>query len=301
MTLAHIIDRVLKRFGRDTKEIRARLVEDLNFWIDQTVRRWDLWLADVDPSPSVISNFPISSESALEGLTREKGRWLSRGWLVTSNGTYLYPVAAPAISVHDNDTVRHAGWNFVEVSRINYVQRVHLDGTPGKELEVLPPPAFYRRTGYQNKGEPSAVTFGTEHGVSHLVFSPLPDNSYLYAVGFRLARLPRLNRMDSVNSMTLAYPEAVITAGLMTLATYFNEVQEKAIYAAELYGAAYVTGDSSDGAVPGGMVGAMIADTRKRRLTRDSQAKSYLSAGRALNRGGIYRRRRGPFGYYQQP
>lgn len=305
-TLAFVIHRVLSRYGRNTRKIRANLVGDLEMWIERTCRRWPLWFMEAVPDTVVLNGFPYT-EAAFEAVDGENG-WVAPGWLKTSDkgqATYslwwprFLPPHLGGVELVPYEKSQAQYWEPVEAKAIDYVKEINLDGTLARDIEVIGSfDEMMSRPKYGSDGTPRRAAWQTRNGVTSLTFDCKPDRQYLYQVQFRLARWPgALNRPDSCHPMMWYYPEVVIKAGQYIFANdYWHEKEEAMKHGMDLYGNAYVqSGDSA--LTPGGMLGEIIAESKNRGQQRQPQVGVYTSSRAAIGRGGPVQGR-SPKGYY---
>lgn len=298
-TAAYLVDRIETVYGRMTSKIKARLLGDVNAWVDWACRRWGFWFLRVEVGISALAQFPISDTST---LTMKLGRWWDRGWLATSSGVNSYFFAYPTQTITDpaetNALATTQRWKYAEIGRMLYCKKYSNTGSLEKDLEVLTPEQFVMAAKYDSAAEPTHVTWQTQNSISSIIFTPEPNAVYLYNFGVQLASLEPLTRNDSTHAMLEYYPQTVITAGLVLAAKYFGETRELATYQAELYGAQYAQIMDAN-LTPGGLIGGMVADTRTRMLGQNQTMRSYASSRRAVGRGS-YRRRTYLGGYYYE-
>lgn len=318
VTLAYIMDRIESEYGRMTPKIKARLTSDINGWIALACKRWPFWFLESEPGLVPMSLFPVSDVTT---LTRVYGYWWDKGWLVTDPGVYAYTIAYPfqpgIIGIPEADishptataqtqqqnvrtdlfeAYQQDGWSAVDIQQLLYVKKFRLTGTIDQDLDIFPYSDFTRRSKLDASGEPICCTFNTINGISQLIFNCVPDNNYIYQVGFRLGSLPPLDRPDATNLFAINYPEVLITVGIIKAAKYFGEKTEVAAYTVDLYGESYAKERNPD-MTPGGMIGDILAEGRKRHTPRDRVLKVYTSSRKALAKRGS-RRKWIPGGYY---
>lgn len=297
ITLAYVVDRVTERYGRPKVKVKARLVGDLNAWIDRMCRRFNFWFLHQDPGMYVFSQFPMASATPpstnFANLTPVLGQWVDKGWLLLVPGQAAYPFAYPINECWDATqavpTV-NTGWVYGEIQKISNVKQFGYSGDFLRDIAVCSYADMLTHQSYAKPAVPLAVTFQTVNGQSILHFSPTPDQAYLYCIRTKLATMPPLGRADSTNAFLTYYPEAVICAGLLQQAEYFHEPQEMQQYAAKLYGAEYSQLMDPCKATPGGLIGEIIADTRSRNKSEASTMRVYGSTARALGRDNGQRR-----------
>lgn len=300
VTLAYVVDRVVEKYGRSKASTKARLVGDLNEWINRACRRFNFWFLQRDPGLSVVSQFPLT---AFSDLTAQKGGWVDTGWLRTTASTPGYLYAYPTIQGFDssdnsNPDMIPTRWAWGEISSILAVREYDIKGAFLRSLPVMAYDEFATFMTWERTARPERVTFQSHNGVSTVHFAPTPDTAYLYQVVVRNATLTPLDRPDSTNEFLVYYPDVILAAGMLITAQYFHEAQEIAYWEKVLYGAEY--GQLQDGGKvsPGGLIGDVIADTRRRHSNPNQEMAVYTSSGRALGRDNTLRRTRGPYGYY---
>lgn len=303
VTLAYVLDRINERYGRQKASVKARLVGDLNEWIARACRRFSFWFLNQDPGLDIVDQFPLASTD-LSTLTPIKGRWVDKGWLVTQANTPSYAYAYPTVeavdpTASDSQPLDPKAWTWGELTHLLYVKEFDSTGSFLRDLPILPYSEFMTFTKWDKPTRPDRVTFQTGNGVSVLHFAPTPDQAYLYQVRARLANLLPLDRADSTNAMLMTYPEVVITAGLLIAAEYFHEAQEIQFYSMKLYGGEYAQVMDPTKVTPGGLLGEVIADSRRRSKSEADQLRVYASSNRALGRDNGRIRSRYPFhGFY---
>ena len=282
-TLSYVIDRIENVYGRMTARIRGRLVTDLNNWMCRACRRWNFWFLDVTPGNFIPAQFPIQDLSTIQLPAQTGNFWVDRGWLVTQPGEFSYPFAVPEISPKmfaSGQQPYGLRWTLAEAGRVFSVKVFNQTGTQKRYVEILPPEEYLGKMRYDTKGEPQQCTYSTEGGLSALQLNPCPDKQYLLSVYWRLAEPEIITRPDQTNIFLSYYPETVVTAGLVLASRYFGEQKELQMYLMELFGAEYAQKRGSE-QTPGGLIGDMISDTRKRMQPRSKSLKVYTSARRA--------------------
>jgi hypothetical protein len=283
ITLAFVLDRIVQIYGRTTPDIEARLTADLNMWMSQACRRWNFWFLDVNPGLYLPTLFPIDpttlSSTATDPLTNT---WVDRGWLLTQANQFVYEFVTPRV-VNLNTIPSDDSWEYTELGRLFSVKLFNPSGTQKREITVMNNCDIVSNMRYDSVGEPYRCSWETDNGISRLFFTPNPDQSYLVQIYYRLAEVPPLTDQNSTNAFLQNYPQAVITAGLIIASRYFGETKELSTYQMELFGADYAQKRGSD-ATPGGLVGEIISDTRKRMQPRNKTLGVYTSAKQALSK-----------------
>ena len=303
ITLATIIDRITEEYGRMTPKVKARLTSEINAWVDQACRKWNFWFLECEPGLSTIKIFPLDPTLSINTqVTFVQGPWIDRGWLCSTAGTVAYPFWYPTQPYWDSTSdppvtsTYMRGWMPVEISRLLYVKGFNARGTPRKDLEIFPYQDFMTRARFDAQGEPDYCTFVTENGLSSLLFNSIPDQSYLYQIGFKLASLPPLERPDSTNLFAQYYPNVLVCVGIIKAARYFGEKTEVQSYLVDLFGESYAKERNPD-QTPGGMIGDILSEGRQRHTGRSKTLKVYTSSRSALYRQGSQRKFI-PGGYY---
>lgn len=300
ITLSYVIDRINERYGRQKASVKARLTGDLNEWISRACRRFNFWFLHQDPGMSVIEQFPLAN-SDFSDLTKQKGNWVDKGWLLAEADMPYYTFAYPTQETINpgTGTITPKAWAWGEITHLLYVKEFDSEGSFLRDLPILPYSEFTTFTKWDKQTRPDRVAFQTMNNVSVLHFAPTPDQGYLYQVRAKLASLPPLDRADSTNVFLQTYPELVITAGLLIAADYFHETQEIQYHSMRLYGAEYAATQDPTKVTPGGLLGEALADSRRRDKSESDQLRVYQSSHRALGRDNGRVRSRYPFqGYY---
>lgn len=305
VTLAYVLDRIWERYGRQKASVKARLVGDLNEWINRACRRFNFWFLHQDPGMAVVQSFPLTASDFSE-LTPQRGQWVDKGWLLTLADTPSYMYAYPTIEKvdylnADDPPVTEQGWAWGEITNLLYVKEFDYLGCFLRDLPILPYSEFMSFMKFDQKTRPDRASFQTANGVSILHLAPTPDTGYLYQVRTKLAQLPPLDRADSTNVFLQTYPELVITAGLLIAADYFHELQEIQLYSMRLYGGEYAQTQDPTKVTPGGLLGEALADTRRRNKSESDQLRVYTSSHRALGRDNGRVRSRYPWNSYYGP
>lgn len=291
-TLSFVIHKVKSVYGRMTNKIAAQLTDDINIRIEELCRQYKFWFNVLEPGQAFLREFPFSGDAAVNALVPAFGQWIDRGWLITEAGRQTYPFAYPltmaaatgtTATVPADPPLVPANWAYGSIVRVVAIKQMTNEGTTKRDMQLLNHSDMMSNALYTKQGPPILCSFTEEApGLSCIVFSPTPDQTYLFNVQAEM--LPtRLDRPDSTSGMLLYYPRVYVLFGILEAAKYFGEKQEHAFYEDQLYGAQWAQTKDPNMA-PGGLVGLMLADSRKRFVQKEQYRRGYTSSRRASQR-----------------
>lgn len=295
-TLAWLIDKIERKYGRMTNELRADLYDEINLWVNRLCKRWNFWFLEVLPGQYAMSLFPLS-DATLSAYTFpvSGSRWFDLGWFMTAANQVTYPFLMPyavAYDLTDTTVPQQAGerWNYAPIKQIKHLYRYSKTGACVEEVEVLPPAEYHRIAQYQTSGIPKTATWSDDGQQSTIQVNPKPNDIYIYQAHLMLAGLPPLDRPHATHAFLQHYPHAMVAVGCLGAAQYFNEQDRVAEFMFEVYGPEWKQ-QSNPNFMPGGHVGEILADSRKRRQAgADMTMKVFPSEAQALGRRGARRR-----------
>ncbi len=222
-TLAEVLDQIKSRFQRNNAAFDAYVQTNIESWLDNLTRLFPWWFFTTNPGTLLRSSFPIASLSA---LPNRAGSWVDIGWLRTVAGQQVYDIWAPrSESAYYAAPTDSSLWHRALCQEVRYLYEFDEDGNFLQDLDVQDDVSALTFIGYQTRQRPVQVMWRTLEDRSQLVFDPIPDQAYLYAVSFSQSSTP-IYTTDGVNyshKWLTVLPEAVVQYGIMQAAQYFDE------------------------------------------------------------------------------
>lgn len=223
-TLAEVLDQIKQRFPRHNAAFDAYATSNIESWLDHLTRLFPWWFFTTNAGTLLRSSFPIAS---LASVTLKAGSWADLGWLITTAGTQVYDIYTVASEANYYTSPSDATlWHLAMCQEVRYVYEFDANGSFLQDLDVQDDVSALTFMGYQTRQRPVQVMWRTLENRSQLVFDPIPDDRYLYAVSFTQSSSPMYTRDSGVtyNHKWLTYcPEAVVQYGIMKAAQYFDE------------------------------------------------------------------------------
>ena len=301
VTLATVIDRVLRRFSRADSELESLLETDLIDYVHREIcSQFPYWFLTVPPGYTYPNEFP-TTEAALAAYVKVFGDWLDRGWLHVQAGQAVYYMAAPAIIGPDGDTDPTL-WTEVQIQEMDYLHEFNLSGSFVLSMPVHFREGHFVQSDWSNQCQPRIAMWetGVKNGkrVSWLRFNPTPENDHIYAVQFKLRESIKYDPSPpsgDISTMLLDhYPEVAIQAGMLYAAEYFNEVRAIDYYRGKLWGVPNDARKGKNQKQVEGSIARMKRDTSRRNSQAVTDIPQFLGCRGAVGRGGYtdaYRRR----------
>lgn len=223
-TLSEVLDQIKNRFQRHATAFDTYAQTNIESWLDSLSRMYPWWFLTTNPGTLLRTSFPIA---ALGSVTLKAGNWADLGWLITTAGTQVYDIYTVAgEDLYYSSPSDATLWHLALCQEVRYVYQFTKEGLFKQNLDVQDDVSSLGFMNYQTRQEPYQVMWRTLENRSQLVFNPIPDDRYLYAVSFSLSTPPIFTRDGGItyrNKWLNVCPEAVVQYGIMEAAAYFDE------------------------------------------------------------------------------
>ena len=223
-SLELVLSQVHGRFQRASAAWDAYATSNVESWLDDLCRLYPWWFLTTNPGTSLRASFPLTT---LTTLAPKVGAWVDIGWLLVSPGVQVYDIYAPtsesAYYSNPNDV---SNWHLAQCQEVRYVYEFDEVGNFVQDLDIQDDVSALTFMGYQTRRRPVQAMWRTLENRSQIIFDPVPDNYYLYAVSFTEANTPIFST-DGGASHTHRFinilPEALVQYGIIKAAQYFDE------------------------------------------------------------------------------
>lgn len=300
-SLAYILDRVRRRFPRTDRNLEDMLATDLPEQFRQLCSRYPFWFLSVYPSSYNLeqtyeSVVEASGENAVES-------WIDKGWLRTSKYVTDYDFWVPAAletSATYDDPDESLLWVPAQVRKLEFVKMYERTGAVKADLPVVNMDKFYSFAsfGMTTPGEPVMATLVRSPGGCALRLHPVPADTYILAVGFRLAVTPFYRESGDITTAAFQlYPELGINLGLLAAAEYFGELPAVQYYTQKLFGNP-PKGTNMSMSASGGIVGDILKESRDQFSQSSPVVSTHTGIRAAVGRGGVTGNRSPRHGLY---
>lgn len=219
-----VLSQVRGRFQRASSAWDAYATSNVESWLDDLCRQYPWWFLTTNPGTLLRASFPIS---ALNSLPTRAGSWVDIGWLRVSPGVQVYDIYAPTSeTTYYTTPTDGTNWHLANCQELRYVYEFDKDGNFIQDLDIQDDVSALTFMGYTTRQRPCQAMWRTLENRSQLIFDPVPDDYYLYAVSFTEANVPIFST-DSGASHTHKFinvlPEALVQYGIIKAAQYFDE------------------------------------------------------------------------------
>lgn len=223
-TLAEVLDQIKQRFPRQNNAFDAYAEANIESWLDHLSRLYPWWFLTTNAGTLLRTSFPIAS---LASVTLKAGSWADLGWLITTAGTQTYDIyTVSSESAYYASPSDASLWHLAKCQEVRYVYEFDANGCFLQDLDIQDDVSALTFIGYQTQQRPVQAMWRTLEDRSQIIFDPIPDDRYLYAVSFTQSNSP-IYTPDVGATYThkwLTYcPEAVVQYGIMKAAQYFDE------------------------------------------------------------------------------
>lgn len=223
-TVSTALAQIKGRFQRQSNTVDSYMQANVESMLDELCRLYPWWFLTTNPGTLLRATFPISN---LGAVPFKGGNWADIGWLITSPGVQVYDIWAPANeSAYYTTPSDTSQWRRAYCQEVRFVYEFDKDGNFVQDLDVQDDTSALTFMGLSTRTRPTQVMARTLEDRTQLVFDPIPDTNYLYAVSFTQGYTPIYTR-DGGGSfrhkLLDVIPEAFVQYGIMKAAQMFDE------------------------------------------------------------------------------
>ena len=234
-TISSALNQIKGRFQKKSSAVDGYMQDNVESMLDELCRLYPWWFLTTNPGTLLRATFPISN---LGSVAFKGGNWADIGWLITSPNVQVYDIWAPANEAsYYSNPANTSLWHKALCQEVRFVYEFDKDGNFVQDLDVQDDTSAMTFLSYSTKTRPTQVMCRTLEDRTQLVFDPIPDTNYLYAVSFTQGSTP-IYTQDAVNyrhKLLDVVPEAFVQFGITRAAQLFDEPglgaqAEKALY-----------------------------------------------------------------------
>jgi hypothetical protein len=219
MTLGEILNEVYLRAGRNIVSVEPEIIGWVNENQKTFCKEYPYWFLTKEPHP-------IAAIPSVAGFIVSGGS--SGGyWLLTTAGQGIYPLSTVIPDLR--------------VTQLKWVKQFSSDnGEFIRDIPVTPTQESIRNTGMLQGalaitnnmvGEPCNVTLidftaggeTSDESSDALIFSPVPNDAYIYSICLSVDNLEPLADLTDANFLTINYPYLLVWMTLKDVGLYIGE------------------------------------------------------------------------------
>lgn len=223
-TVASALAQITGRFQRKSQTVTDYLQTNVESLLDELCRLYPWWFLTTNPGSLLPATFPITDFSA---VTSKAGRWVDIGWLMVTPNVQVYDIWAPANeSSYYTNPADTSQWHKSLCQEVRFCYEFDKGGVFIQDLDIQDDTSAMTFLSYQTKTRPMQVMSRTLEDRTQLVFSPIPDDYYLYAVSFTQGYTPIYTQDGGStyrHKLLDVVPEAFVQYGIMLAGQLFDE------------------------------------------------------------------------------
>jgi len=223
-TIESALAQIRGRFQRASSAWDTYAETNVESWIDDICRMYPWWFLTTNPGTLLRASFPYTSMST---PTAKAGSWLDIGWLRTTAGQQVYDIYAVADEsgyyAAPSDTSK---WHLALCQEVRFLYEFDKDGCFLQDLDIQDDVSALTFIGYSQRARPCQAMWRSLEDRSQIVFDPIPDDAYLYAVSFTQSTTPIYTTDAGIShrhKLLNVIPEALVQYGIMQGAQFFDE------------------------------------------------------------------------------
>lgn len=223
-TLADVLAQIRNRFQRYAAQFETYVTLNIESWLDNLCRMYPWWFLTTNPGSILRTSFPYAS---MASIPLKVGNWVDIGWLKTTAGTNVYDIYTVRSEQAYYATPADATlWHLALCQEVRYVYEFDYSGNFLQDLDIQDDVSALTYMGYQTRSRPMQAMWRTLENRSQLVFDPVPDQAYLYAISFTQSTPPMWTADSGVtynHKFITVLPEALVQYGIIQAAQHFDE------------------------------------------------------------------------------